>query len=376
MLRYLPDHGWEVDVLAAVERIAGDEYQASTAARRQLELRARVMARLGAIADPAFALLGTRPEAFPLSTAWVPRGAREVRRRTRAGAYDAILATGPPTAALLAARAARFAGAPPLVVELRDLWAGNPLFDRRGGLLGRLERWVFDAAATIVTVTPEAAADVRRRHPNLAARVVDIPNGFETELLERRMPVPARRPLEILHSGTLTADRPLTPLLDVLAHDGYREDFRLVLHGYVAPPVMSQLAAADERVDVEVLPPSNWEDAVGRIARTDAALITQAASAGDATAVAGKVYEYLALGRPVLCLTDGGATEAVLRRVGADRYCARLGDAASIARVLDRLRDEPPGPPVAREALAPYERRTIAARVAAVLDGAATSRTL
>lgn len=364
---HLTAHGWEVDVLAAEPRLAGDEYGG---AQRAMAVRARVMGRVGALADPAFGLVGVRPEAFPLSMAWVPRGARDVRRRVAAGGYDAVLATGPPMAGLLAARAARRGAAgPPLVVELRDLWADNPLFDRRGGLLGAMERWVFGAAAAIVTVSPEAAADVARRHPALADRVVEVPNGFEDALLARRRSSgEPRRPRTILHSGTLTADRPLAPLLRVL--EGYRDDFRLVVHGYVAPPIAAEIAASP--VPVEVVAPSSWEDAVARIADCDVALVTQAASAGDATAVAGKVYEYLALGRPVLCLSAGGATEAVLRRFGADEGCARLDDNASIARALDRLRDEPPGP-VAPERLAPYARTTIARRLAELLDRLASA---
>jgi glycosyltransferase involved in cell wall biosynthesis len=365
-VRHLPEHKWEVDVVAAAPGVGADEYARTTGAQR----RARVMGAVGKLADPAFAALGVRPEAFPLSMAWVPRGARAVRGRLDSVPYDAVLVTGPPTAALLAARASRRRGDPPLVVELRDLWAGNPLFDRRGGLLGALERWVLGAAAAVVAVSPEAAADLRRRHPD--ARVVDLPNGFEGELLQRRAPARSGAPIEILHSGTLTADRPLAPLLRVLARDPNRGAFRLVLHGYLAPPIAAQVAAADGRVPVEVASPSSWEDAVRRIAATDVALVTQAASAGDATAVAGKVYEYLALGRPVLCLSAGGATEALLRRLGAADYCARLDDEATIERALDRLRAGPPPAPVAPERLAPYERGALARRMAELLDALRT----
>ncbi|HEX7291024.1 MAG TPA: hypothetical protein VF250_07860, partial [Conexibacter sp.] len=89
------------------------------------------------------------------------------------------------------------------------------------------------------------------------------------------------------------------------------------------------------------------------------------------------VYEYLALGRPVLALTDGGATEALLRRLGADELCARLDDADGIARALARLAvDELPAP-LPPAALAPYDRAHIAAGMARLLDrvagGARTS---
>ena len=343
-VRHLPALGWEVDVVSAR---GGDEFASPSRA----QARARVMEAAGRVAEPAFRVAGLRPEALPLSYGWVVRGAAEVRRRVRVGDYDVVLATGPPFAALVAGRLAH--RDVPLVVELRDLWAGNPAFDRGGPVLRRLESWVVREAAAVVAVTPEAADDLRRRHPG--ARIEEISNGFEPELQERRRPTepPATT---ILHSGTLTKDRPLAPLLRAL-----KPPLRLVLHGYVAPEIEAEIA--ESAADVEFLPPSGWEDAVRRIAEADVALITQARGAGDETAVAAKVYEYLALGKPVLCISDGGATEALLCRLGADQLCARLDDRRSIDAALARIEaGDLPGP-VATELLAPYERPQLAARL-------------
>jgi hypothetical protein len=82
------------------------------------------------------------------------------------------------------------------------------------------------------------------------------------------------------------------------------------------------------------------------------------------------VYEYLALGKPVLCLSHGGATEALLRRLGADRLCARLDDPASIRAALDQIESGDLPGPVAPEALAPYERPRLAAQLAELLNTA------
>jgi hypothetical protein len=122
-------------------------------------------------------------------------------------------------------------------------------------------------------------------------------------------------------------------------------------------------------VDVERVPPSGWDEAVERIAAADVTLITQGRGAGDATAVASKVYEYLALGRPVLSVTGGGATEALLRRLGADGLCARLDDDSSILAALDRILAGDVPAPVEPGRLAPFERRATAFALAAILDG-------
>jgi glycosyltransferase involved in cell wall biosynthesis len=348
--RHLPEHGWEVDVVSAT---GGDEY----AAPRSAQARARVMETAGRIADPLFRLAGLRPEAVPLSTLWIARGAREIKRRLRVEKYDAVLATAPPFASVLASH--RAVKAVPLVVELRDLWAGNPAFDRGGPILRRLESRVVRHAAAVVAVTPEAAADLQERHPS--ARVDEIPNGFEPALIAMRKTTTGTA---ILHSGTLTKDRPLAPLLRAL-----RPPLRLVLHGYVAPEIEKEISASS--TEVELVPPSGWEDAVRRIADADVTLVTQARGAGDATAVAAKVYEYLALGKPVLCLSHGGATEALLRRLGAGALSARLDDDASIEAALEQISSGDLPPPVPPEKLAPYERPRLAKRLAELLDGLA-----
>jgi len=345
--RHLPEHGWEVDVVSGR---GGDEF----ASPRSAAARARVMETAGRVVDPLFRLTGLRPEAMPLSTAWAPRGAAQVRRRLRDGSYDAVLATGPPFSALVAARLA--GGEVPLVVELRDLWAGNPAFDRGGPLLRRLESWVVRGASTVVAVTPEAAADLSRRHPR--ARVEEIPNGFEPALIAMRKTTTGTT---ILHSGTLTKDRPLAPLLRAL-----EPPLRLVLHGYVAPEIRAEIERSG--AEVEIVSPSGWEDAVRRIAEADVALVTQSRAAGDETAVAAKVYEYLALGKPVLRLSDGGGTDSLLRRLGADQLCARLHDAGSIEVALERIREGDLPSAIPPEKLAPYERPRLAARLVDVLD--------
>ena len=368
--RYLPEQGWEVDVLSASPGPGASEFASSPRDAHRAAMRARVMSRVGRLSGPIFALAGVRPEAMPLSMAWLPRGGLAVRRRLRGGAHDAVLATGPPMAGPLAARLGVPAGGPPLLVELRDLWAGSPAFDRGGGALTRVEDWLLRGAATVIVCTSEAAADVRRRHPGVAGRVRKLPNGFDPRLLELRDEADGSRaaPLTILHSGTLVPDRPLAPLLRVLAREPFRSAFRVVLQGFVAPAMANELALADGACELVVKPPVPWEEAVREMSAADVTLVSQARAAGDDTAVAAKVYEYLALGKPVLCLSHGGATEALLRSLGADRYCARLDDERSIAEALERLLAEPGRGAPTPETLAPYDRRRLARQLAAELD--------
>jgi glycosyltransferase involved in cell wall biosynthesis len=386
--RYLPEHGWELDVVSAAERVGASEFDLG--ASRAVAARAAVMGRVGELSEPMFRLARVRPDALPLSTLWIARGASLVRRAIEERAPDVVLASGPPMAGPLAARV----GVPrhvPLIVELRDLWAGSPAFDAGGRALPFVEDWLLREARRVVACTPEAVSDLRLRHPRLDRRVVEISNGFDPEVrsiagasagrgldLEGRPADLARRPgstLTLLHSGTLTPARPLAPLIRALGDPRVSGSFRLALHGYLSPATLTEVerARGEGVVPIDVLAPSPWREAVRRIADADACLITQARAAGDATAIASKIYEYLALGKPVLCITDGGATEALLHRLQADQLCARLHAPETIVAALLRLRDGPAIPAAPAQRLAPYSRRALAAQMAALLEEVAGS---
>jgi glycosyltransferase involved in cell wall biosynthesis len=96
-------------------------------------------------------------------------------------------------------------------------------------------------------------------------------------------------------------------------------------------------------------------------------------------APSGKIYEYLASGRPILCVAraDGGAA-ALVREADAGPVVAP-DDPEAIEQALISLyerwsRNDLPDQPGAREwVLANYSRRKLTADLAAVLDRAAAT---
>jgi glycosyltransferase involved in cell wall biosynthesis len=79
------------------------------------------------------------------------------------------------------------------------------------------------------------------------------------------------------------------------------------------------------------------------------------------------MFEALALGKPMLTLTGGGACERLLAELGVDAGTARWDDADSVASATRRLLDDPPAP-VPLERLERWDRSQVARRYAALLD--------
>jgi glycosyltransferase involved in cell wall biosynthesis len=358
----LPEHGWAVDVVTARPNPTADAYAADPTAQRLNAVRAAVMNRAGAIMRPAVRRAGVEPEALAPSALWALTGRRAVRAAIARHRPDVVWATSPPIAAHLVMGALAGELTVPLVAEQRDHWAGNPYYDAGGTVLTRIERRALAPAAAIVVVTPGMEQAFRRLHPPLADRVHLLPNGFDPVVAEDRRP---RRdtstgPVTLVHAGPVHGypGRTLGPLLEGLRLVGERFSLDLVGPG---EPV--------DAARVRVRPRLPWREAVRAQAAADIGVVLYSS---DRTALGTKVFELLALERPVLALVDeGNDLHRLLESLGQGAGCAPHDDPAAIAAAIERLATAPP-PPARAEALAAWDRSAIAARVAALLDDLAT----
>lgn len=374
LVRALPEHGWTVHAVTPPAGTTGDETSTDPRVARRSRVRANVMGRAGALARPVSRrLLGVQPEAFPPSTVWSVTGRRPIRAAIAAFRPDVVVATSPPPAALFAAVAA--AGGLPLVADLRDPWAGSPFYDAGGRLLTRIERRALERADAIVAVTTPMLDQLRARHPALAGRMRLVPNGFPPGLLEHR---PAAAPdwdgrrVTLIHPGTLYGGRTVADLVTAMAAPELRDRVALRLLGSVDAASEAAIAAAPG-LDVAVLAPTDWDGAMAHVRAADVVVVVQPAELGDDIAWPVKTFEALALGKPVLAITAGGAVERLLHDLGQPAGCARLGDPAGVGAALGRLLAAPPAP-VPADRLDPWDRSVIAADYAALLDELALSR--
>jgi glycosyltransferase involved in cell wall biosynthesis len=359
----LPELGWEVDVVTARPNPTANEYAEDATGQRLNALRAAVMGRVGAAMRPVVRRAGIEPEALAPSALWALTGRRAVRAAIAEHRPDVIWATSPPIAAHLVMAGLASEVTVPLVCELRDNWAGNPYYDAGGTLLTRVEGRALAPAAAVVVVTPPMVDVVGRLHPELADRVHMLPNGFDpvvlTERRDRRV-VPAGQPATLVHAGPLQGypGRTPEPLLAALRRPELRGRARLELIGPGTAP-------AAGGADVSVRPTLPWRKAVRAQAAADIGVVLYSS---DRTALGTKVYELLALGKPILALVDdGNALHKLLRSLGQETGCVRHDDPEAIAAGIRRLLDDPP-PPAPPEALAPWNRAEVARRLVTLLE--------
>jgi glycosyltransferase involved in cell wall biosynthesis len=103
------------------------------------------------------------------------------------------------------------------------------------------------------------------------------------------------------------------------------------------------------------------------VVAADVVVVIVPRSMGDDVAWPVKMFEALALGKPILAITSGGATEALLLELGQGAGCARDDDPRAVANALGRVVRAPPTP-VAPARIARFDRAAVTRRYAELLD--------
>jgi glycosyltransferase involved in cell wall biosynthesis len=378
-VKYLPAFGWLPTVVTtashsypAEDGSLADEIAPDVEVVRAGEIPgatfpARVFERLGLT---TLAGLAAWPDG---AVGWAPDAHRRALRLLRGGGFDAIFSTSSPYTTHLIARSLHRRARVPWVADFRDEWAWNPHATGAPRLLRELavraERRVATSADQLIFV-----ADYFRVSGADGAHVTVIPNGVDEDDLVGIAAHPPDDRFRLTFVGTLYAEQDCAPVFEALgrlfasgAIDPARFELSIVGNNWLPPGRPSGAIAAESTGYVP------HRDALAAMASATALL---AYVAPRSRAPSGKLYEYLASGRPILCVarTDGGAASLV-RELGAGPIAAP-GDGPAIEAALlslwnDWLEGRLGVPASVREnTLARFSRRKLAADLAGVLDTA------
>ncbi len=282
---------------------------------------------------------------------WIWPAYRAAMRLIRDETVHAIVSTSPPPSGHLAALLLARRTGLPWIADFRDPWIGNPYHKvRSSGFLDPADAWmekrVVRSATRVIANTEELRLRFEERYPSLASRFVTISNGFDGEEIMPRSRRTSKEPFRIIHAGTLYGQRDPTPVVRALERMCDRGDlrpgeFELVLLGSaegrsdtVTSLLRSPLA---DRIRVE--PQVARLEALQRLADSDLLLLIQV---GTTLQVPRKLFEYLAIGKPMLALVTEGATENLIRREELGRAVHPDDGAGIESALLNAMRGRSP----------------------------------
>ena len=272
----------------------------------------------------------------------------------------------------------------PWVAELRDGWYrwNRAIFPDypawRGPLEGWLEGQVIRRAARVVCVTDRMADAFRRQYPDLPAEHFSVvPNGFDpgAHVAVDAHPDHGRGgAFTVVHAGALYYGRSIQPFLHAAARlaqedADFARAFRLDLVGSLDQTARAEVAESPIAARVVCHGQLDHPSTLARERAADLLLLVANTTLGAQATVPGKLFEYLASGRPVLAIAPRESTTAdVLARTGG----GWLADGADPEAVYRQLRAAFSRERVAVDPrqLAPFDRRRLAGELARVLDAA------
>lgn len=286
---------------------------------------------------------------------WIRPATAAALRSLRLEPHDLIYSTSPCASAHLAAYAVQQSTGLPWVADFRDPWTDNPFRSLGYAPLrwwdARLEHRVLGAADAVICNTPTLRRCLLDRHVRSADDMTTILNGFDAASLDGVAPKRSGSSDEIIltHCGQFYGPRSPIPWFEALrlAVQRLPEARRLRLHligdrtfqGRDLAELAVVAGVAEQVVVTGRLP---HVDALSYAAGSDAVVLAGSDGEGANLQIPNKLFEYLALRRPLLATLSGDhPAREVLRLARAAALVCRPNDtdalAAAFLRVARRL---------------------------------------
>lgn len=233
--------------------------------------------------------------------------------------FDAVLTSSPPHSTQLIGLALKQRYGWRWLADLRDPWTDiyyTQTLMRTAvarWLDQRYERQVLEAADVVITTSPDTGRLLQGKATGLpTGKFAVLPNGYD-EADFQRPSAPPSDALLLTYVGTITGQYHVGPFLEEVAACAARHPqvpLRLRFVGRVAKEVAGQLAAAGllERTElVEFVP---HDEAVGYMLQATVLLLGIPDVPHNRGILPGKVFEYLAANKPVICIGPAGSDAA------------------------------------------------------------------
>ena len=252
---------------------------------------------------------------------WVRPSVRYLKEYLKEHPVDAIISTGPPHSMHLIAMKLKKELGIPWIADFRDPWTEIDYYqdlhlsrcaDRKHH---KLERQVLTQADKIVTVGWDCARSLGRLG-NRNVRVV--PNGYDWKIDANQQPAPLSQEFTLTHLGVVTPSRNAPQLWATLKelkeeNMDFGNKLRIRLVGQVDQSVTESLEAAGLKGNTEIIPYIP-HDEILQMQQSSQVLLLLINNTPNAKGIlTGKLFEYLASGRPILCIgpEDGDAARVI-----------------------------------------------------------------
>jgi glycosyltransferase involved in cell wall biosynthesis len=340
--------------------------------------------QMGEGAPPAIVADLVVPDAHVVG--WNPAAAWAARRLVRQRRIDCVITSSPPHSThlipLVLGRRR-----PPWIADFRDGWRFEPLrrpwpLPGQDALDSWLERRVAARADLLIGVTRPIADDLSLR---LGARSAFISNAWDPDLdaSVARAAVPELDPgrVNVVHAGKLYVEgsnrrdpSTLGPALRLLLdrRPEAAERLRILVAGPLDPEEQRHIAELDPVQMIRHLGHLPHDAMLALERKADALLLVTAPEL--VSLATGKLFEYLAAGRPIIALAEGNEAARIVEETGTG-VTMPIDDAEGLAGAFEAALDGKLSERYAPRDLEPYVYPAPARELAELVERTLAQRT-
>jgi glycosyltransferase involved in cell wall biosynthesis len=252
---------------------------------------------------------------------WIQPSVKYLKEYLKEHPVDAIISTGPPHSMHLIAMKLKESLGIPWIADFRDPWTEIDFYDElhlskwADKKHHRLEREVLTKADKVVTVSWDWAKGLGRIG-NRNVRVIQ--NGYDWQPKSPLERAPLSEEFTLTHIGVIGPARNAPTLWQALQEvktqdEGFSKALRINLIGQVDQSVTQSLESCGLLENTEIIAHVP-HDEVQQVQESAQVLLLLVNNATNAKGIlTGKLYEYLASGRPILCIgpEDGDAARVL-----------------------------------------------------------------
>ncbi len=290
---------------------------------------------------------------------------------------DAIVSTGPPHSMHLIAHEIKKRTGLPWLADFRDPWTNIDFYEelrlsrRADRKHHELEASVVQLADRVTVVSPTMEREFREDHHR---DILTLTNGFDEDDIsfENVLPHNDLR-LGIAHIGTMNPSRNPQGLWTAIS-EMVKDDKSLLSHinirliGRVDHSVKTavQQSGLQSITDYIDYIPHNQVVAWQQGASVLLLLLNQSKNAQGI--LPGKFFEYMATGRPILCLGPKNSDAAAILRETGSGVCLEYDDVEGITSWIQDQLAHHPVKSLKSDSIGRFTRRSLTARLAGILD--------
>ena len=237
---------------------------------------------------------------------WVPFALKAARKIVAKEQITTIITTGPPHSSHLIGLQLQKEFKVNWFVDFRDPWSDvfyNKDLYRRSRAVSKdlkLELQVLQAAQGIITTVGG------RLHESLiekapAQKFYALPNGFDSELMNRVTVEKNSHYLHVVYTGLLTHNQPYIGVFKILNDLSATQPIKLSLAGNIAPDIINEIKISFPKIDTIFHGYLSHKEAVG-LMKSANLLINFIFIGAQTQMISGKILEYIATEIPILSI--------------------------------------------------------------------------